>query len=662
MAIITVDKASLAFGSHALLNKISFSLEKGEKLGLIGRNGSGKSSFLKALAGELKLDDGQIFITNGTKIVYIPQEPRLDPKHTIQEEVFAAMGNLKNSFIKYEEILELLGKNIDDSKTNGLLYELNILQEELDRGNLWSVKSLIDKTLAELHLDGHWQIASLSGGVKKRVAIAKALVVEPDVILLDEPTNHLDITTTLWLESAIRSFPGAIVLITHDRVFLDNTVDKIAELDRGRLSVYPGSYAKYKEWKNDQLHNEERLNTEFDKLLAQEEVWIRKGIEARRTRNEGRVRRLEALRIERRQRRERVGQVTFEVDSGNKSGKIVANLEDVNVAFGDKCILKNFATTVLRGDKIGLIGPNGVGKSTLLKVILGELAPDSGKVELGTKIAVAYFDQFREQLDEEATIQGVVSQGQDYVEINGRKLHIATYLEEFLFAPDRFRSPVKALSGGERNRLLLARLFSRPANVLVLDEPTNDLDIDTLELLEELLANYTGTVFLVSHDREFLDNVVTESLVFTGNGEIIEIAGGYSDWLLYSQSYLQNSGMSSFTSGLESTKLKNMDSRVKFDDDIITHSDKVSLVKNYNVQKEEKKSKLSYKERLELEKMAEAIIALENEQLQLINELSSGDVYKINPSVATKKQLRLVAIEEELLMKMERWEYLEARG
>lgn len=658
MAIITVDKASLAFGSHSLLNKVNFSLEKGEKFGLIGRNGSGKSSFLKALAGNLKLDDGQVFVTNGTKIVYVPQEPILDPKHTIYEEVFAAMGSLKDSFIKYERTLDLLEKNTDANEMELLLHELNILQEELDRCNLWSVKSLIDKTLAELHLDGHWNIVSLSGGVKKRVAIAKALVVEPDVILLDEPTNHLDMTTTLWLESAIRNFPGAIVLITHDRVFLDNTVDKIAELDRGRLSVYPGSYAKYKEWKADQLHNEKRLNVEFDKVLAQEEIWIRKGIQARRTRNEGRVRRLEALRVERQQRRERVGQVKFEVDSGGKSGKIVANLEHVNVAFGDKCILKDFATTVLRGDKIGLIGPNGVGKSTLLKVILGELTPDDGKVELGTKTAVAYFDQFREQLDEDATIQDVVSQGQDYVEVNGRRLHIATYLEEFLFAPDRFRSPVRALSGGERNRLLLARLFSRPANVLVLDEPTNDLDIETLELLEELLANYTGTVFLVSHDREFLDNVVTESLVFRGNGEIIEIAGGYSDWLMYSQNYLQNSEPLSFAEKREFDKTKNfsLESEIRSD----SASEMILKKESHHSKDEKKKNKLSYKEKLELESLPAMITALENEQLQLTKELSSGELYKTNPIAASQKQMRLVALEEEVLAKMERWEQLEA--
>lgn len=637
MAIITVDKASLAFGTHALLDKVTFSIEKGEKVGLIGRNGSGKSSFLKALAGKIKLDDGNIFITNGTKIVYIPQEPVLDPNHTISEEVFAAIGNLKEAFIRYDQVLNELETDIDNM--DELLEELNVLQEELEHGNLWGIKNLIDKTLAELNLDGHWKISSLSGGVKKKVAIAKALVVEPDVILLDEPTNHLDITTTLWLEDVIRSFVGSIVLITHDRAFLDHTVDKIVELDRGRLSVFPGSYSKYKEYKADQLHNEERLNSEFDKLLAQEEVWIRKGIEARRTRNEGRVRRLEQLRLERQQRRDRVGQVTFEVDSGEKSGKIVANLEHINVGFGEKQILKNFSTTILRNDKIGLIGPNGIGKSTLLKVVLGELTPDSGKVELGTKIQVAYFDQFREQLDEESTIQDVVSQGQDYVEINGRKLHIASYLEDFLFAPNRFRSPVKSLSGGERNRLLLARLFSRPANVLVLDEPTNDLDIETLELLEELLSSYNGTVFLVSHDREFLDNVVTESLVFLGNGEVLEITGGYSDWLNYKTKYLDKNEKPTKSSNAEANKIE------------AVFENKVN----------EKPIKLSYKEKQELEMMADSITALEMEQANLTEILASGELYKTNPSRASEYQIRLSAIDAEILEKMERWEFLESK-
>lgn len=637
MAIITVDKASLAFGTHPLLDKVTFSVEKNEKVGLIGRNGSGKSSFLKALAGTIKLDDGNIFVTSGTKIVYIPQEPVLDPNHTISEELFAAMGNLKESFIRYDQVLNELETDIDNM--DALLEELNVLQEELEHGNLWGIKNLIDKTLAELNLDGHWKISSLSGGGKKKVAIAKALVVEPDVILLDEPTNHLDITTVLWLEEVIRSFSGSIVLITHDRAFLDHTVDKIIELDRGRLSVFPGSYAKYKEWKADQLHNEERLNTEFDKLLAQEEVWIRKGIQARRTRNEGRVRQLEALRLQRQQRRDTVGQVNFEVDSGVKSGKIVANLEKINVAFGEKQILKNFSTTILRNDKIGLIGPNGIGKSTLLKVILGELAPDSGEVELGTKIQVAYFDQFREQLDDEATIQDVVSQGQDYVEINNRRLHIASYLEDFLFAPNRFRSPVKSLSGGERNRLLLARLFSRPANVLVLDEPTNDLDIETLELLEDLLANYNGTVFLVSHDREFLDNVVTESLVFLGNGEILEIAGGYSDWLLYKNKYLDKNQ--------KPVKINNPDTNT------------VAAV--IELKPIDKVAKLSYKEKQELDTMSDSITALENEQAKLTETLASGELYKTDPNKAAEYQMRLNVIDTEILEKMERWEFLESK-
>ena len=624
MAIITIDKASLAFGHYTLLDKVIFGIEKGDKIGLIGRNGAGKSSLLKALANTIKLDDGQIYYTEGTKVVYVPQEPILDPKHTIFNEVFSGLGEVRQLLSDYYEILDKMATDYTDD----LLDSLNDLQEKLEHANAFASKNLIDKVLTDLGLDGHQSVGELSGGVKKKVAIARALVAEPDVLLLDEPTNHLDITATLWLEKVVNDFNGTIVLITHDRTFLDKTVNKIVELDRGRLNVYPGSFAKYQEYKALQLADEAKINHEFDKFLAQEEVWIRKGIEARRTRNEGRVRRLEQLRVDRAARRDRVGKVNFQVDRGSLSGKIVAELENVNISFDNRDIVKNFTTTVMRGDKIGLIGPNGIGKSTLLKIILGEQDPDNGTTKLGTKVEIAYFDQFREQLDEEATIAEVVSQGQDFIEVNGRKIHVATYLEDFLFAPARFRSQVKSLSGGERNRLLLARLFSRPANVLVLDEPTNDLDIETLELLEDLLINYTGTVFLVSHDRTFLDNVVTQSYVFLGDGKILELAGGYSDWLDYKARIVPPP-----TTTVANTKQPQIIKKTR--------------------------AKLSFKEKTELEGLPKILELLEEEQVMLQQTLADVNLYKTNPEKAIQYQTRLAQIDEELLVQLARWEELE---
>ncbi len=635
MAIITVDKASLAFGHHILLDKVSLGLEKTDKIGLIGRNGAGKSSMLKAIAGVIRLDDGRIYAQDGLKTVYVAQEPVLNPENHIFDEVFSGFGELANYFKQYYDVLDRLEQNYSDE----LLEELTNVQHELDIHNGWNAKNLIDKVLSELSLDGHQLISSLSGGVKKKVAIAKALVIEPDVLLLDEPTNHLDIYAIEWLEGIINTFNGAVILITHDRRFLDRTVNKIIELDRGRLSVYPGSYAKYLEVKTRQLEDEEKTNREFDKVLAQEEVWIRKGIEARRTRNEGRVRRLEQLRIDRVARRDRLGKVQLQVDSTKVSGKIVTELENVKLNFGERAIIKNLTTCIMRGDKIGLIGANGIGKSTLLKIILGQLEPDSGKVKLGTKLEIAYFDQFREQLNDDATIQDVVSQGQDYIDIGTRRIHIATYLEEFLFEPARFRSPVKSLSGGERNRLLLARLFSRPANVLILDEPTNDLDVETLELLEEMLVNYSGTVFLVSHDREFLDNVVTQSYVFLGDGEVLEFAGGYSDWLEYKQNVLETP--------------KNNNERGKTSN----NTDKLQSVP-YKEVKQNAKTKLSYKEKIELEQLPLQIEQLENEQTDLQNKLLDADIYKQDPIKAREYQVRIELIDTELMVKLARWEAL----
>lgn len=637
MAILTVDKISLAFGHHQLLDKVNLALEKNDKYGLIGRNGAGKSSFLKVLAGTQAADDGRIHIQDGIKVVYVPQEPELNNENTIFKEVMVGLGNLTAVMTSYYAVIDEMAENYNDE----LLEQLNELQQELEHHNGWVIKNLIDKTLSDLELDGHRLIAGLSGGMRKKVALAKALVANPDLILLDEPTNHLDIYAIEWLEQVIKNFAGAIVLITHDRRFLDNTINKILELDRGALRSYPGSFTKYQEYKARQLADEAKTNAEFDKFLAQEEVWIRKGVEARRTRNEGRVKRLEQLREARSARRNQIGSVKLQIDNSQLSGKIVAEIDNINVSFDSKKIINNFSSKIIRGDKIGLIGGNGIGKTTLLKTILGEISPQSGEIKLGSKLEVAYFDQLRQQLNDEQSIQDVIGQGQDYVFINGARKHIATYLEEFLFDPARFRSPVGSLSGGERNRLLLARLFSQPANVLVLDEPTNDLDMDTLELLEELLANFSGTVFLVSHDREFLDNVVTQSWVFLGDGNILEYSGGYSDWLGYKDKYFAE---------FYNSQQKNKENIISGN----TNSVEQSKTDN-------KRQKLSYKEKSELESLPKLLEDLEAEQSMLNEKLQDPELYKDSPDLATQYHNRVAEIDVLLLEYLARWEELEAK-
>lgn len=639
MAIITLGKLSLAFGHHQLLDKVSLGLEKNDKYGLIGRNGAGKSSFLKLLAKVLSPDDGKIHYQEGLKVVYVAQEPELNPANNIFQEVMSGLGNLTQTLADYYAALDEMALNYSEE----VLEKITTLQHELELHDGWVIKNLIDKTLSELGLNGHQIIGDLSGGVRKKVALAKALVANPDVMLLDEPTNHLDVFAIEWLESVINNFAGAIILITHDRRFLDNTVNKILELDRGTLRSYIGNYARYQELKARQLADEAKTNAEFDKFLAQEEVWIRKGIEARRTRNEGRVKRLKELRDIRASRRDQQGRVRLQVDSSQLSGKIVAEIEHVKVAFADKVIIKDFSTKILRGDKIGLIGSNGIGKTTLLKTILGEIKPSAGKVKLGTKLEVAYFDQLRAQLNDNQTIQEVIGQGQDYIFINGARKHIATYLEEFLFDPARFRSPVASLSGGERNRLLLARMFSQPANVLVLDEPTNDLDMDTLELLEELLANFPGTVFLVSHDREFLDNVVTQSWVFLGEGDILEYSGGYGDWFNYRDKYFaefygNKPALASNDVGVAKTA--------------VTTAERPSISRN----------KLSYKEKTELEQLPDLLASLEAEQAELNEKLQDPQLYKDNPELATQYHARVAEIDDLLLEKLARWEELEGKS
>ncbi|GGC02827.1 ATP-binding cassette domain-containing protein [Pseudoduganella buxea] len=627
MAVISLSSAQLAFGHHALLDHAEFSLETGERVGLIGRNGTGKSSLLKIISGRQKLDDGLLVMQQGLKIAYVEQEPQFDPDMSVFDAVASGLGELPALVKEYDALTGQFGQGDDDA----LMERMHDIQVKLDAADAWSINNKVEQTLDRLNLGPGALMKTLSGGMQKRVALARALVAAPDVLLLDEPTNHLDFTSIQWLEGLLRDFKGSVLFITHDRSFLDNVATRIVELDRGRLLSYPGNFSTYQTRKAEQLAVEEIENAKFDKFLAQEEVWIRKGVQARRTRDEGRVRRLERLREQRSVRREQQGQVKLEVTSGERSGKIVAELENVDKRYGDKQIVLNFSATILRGDKIGLIGANGAGKTTLLKLILGEEQPDSGTVKQGTKLQVAYFDQMRAQLNEEASLAETISPGSDWVEVNGQKKHVMSYLGDFLFAPERARSPVRTLSGGERNRLLLARLFAKPANVLVLDEPTNDLDIETLELLEELLEDYPGTVFLVSHDRTFLDNVVTQVIAADGGGTWREYIGGYSDW-----------------------------ERVRVMPSATAAEPKKGDAKAAKAAPAPAKArKLSFKEQRELDELPGVIAKLEDEQASLNILLADPNFYKETPAEAKRIHGRIAVIEEELLAALERWEAIE---
>jgi ABC transport system ATP-binding/permease protein len=635
MPYITLDNASLAFGHHALLDHAAFQLDAGERVGLIGRNGAGKSSLLKAIAGTIKLDDGIVWRAPNTRVVYVPQEPELNPAHTVFEAVAEGLGGLQQIIIDYHQVTHDIG--MMDADIDALMTQMQHLQHELDAQNGWAAQSRVETVLTRLKLDADALISTLSGGWRKRVALGRALVAEPEVLLLDEPTNHLDLEAIEWLEDLLLGFQGSVLFITHDRRFLDKLATRITELDRGKLTDFIGNFSQYQIKKEELIAVEETHAAKFDKILAQEEVWIRQGIKARRTRNEGRVRRLEALRLERAARRERQGNVKLNVDAGERSGKLVAELENVIKAYGNRTLINGFSTRILRGDKIGLLGPNGIGKTTLLKLILGDIEADSGKVERGTKINVAYFDQMREQLDEEATLADTISPGSDFVEIGNERKHVISYLEDFLFPPQRSRSPVKSLSGGERNRLLLARLFARPANVLVLDEPTNDLDIDTLELLESLLQDFTGTLFLVSHDRAFLENTVTQVIAFEGNGVLTEFGGGYDDWQRFSAQ------RASDIANTKSTELK-------------AGSDKAN-----SPTKTTPTSKLSFKEVKELESLPAQLEALDAELASINLTLANPDIYRDTPEMVKKHQARLVEVEVAIEAGLARWEALESK-
>jgi ATP-binding cassette subfamily F protein uup len=610
MAVLSLSNAHLAYGHVALLDNAAFSLETGERLGLIGRNGAGKSSLLKIVAGIEKLDDGLLQMTQGLRIRYVPQEPLFEPGHSVFEAVSEGVAEARALRLAYEE------------HAPGV--DLDALQTRIESLDAWNWEQRVETTLAQLHLDGTREIAQLSGGMKKRVALAQALVA--------------------WLEELLRGFKGSVMLITHDRAFLDGVATRIVELDRGVLRSYPGNFSAYERTKEEQLAAEALANARADKLLAQEEVWVRKGVEARRTRSVARVQRLEALRLQRRARRDSLGQVRLEVDTGAPSGKIVAELRDVSLAFGPKVIVKDFSATILRGDKVGLIGPNGAGKTTLLKLILGELEPQSGSVRRGTRLEVAYFDQMRSTLDLDATLADTISPGSEWVEVGGARKHVMSYLNDFLFSPERANSPVRTLSGGERNRVLLARLFALPANVLVLDEPTNDLDIDTLELLEELLQNYAGTVFLVSHDRRFLDNVVTSTIVWEGDeapGRWREYEGGYEDWLAQS-------------ARARAIGAKAAPSRA-------AAAPAPAAASPAAAPAAPKPRKLSYKEQRELDELPKRIEALEAEQKTLADFLAQPDSYTNEPQRVVDATKRHAEIDELLLNALERWEQLGAR-
>jgi len=631
MSLITLNQASLAYGHHPLLDQTDFSLEDGERVGLIGRNGTGKSTLLKVLNRREALDSGTIQYQQGLRINYVAQEPLFDTNKTIFEVVS-------------EGLYELLQCIEDYSNGTG---DMDELFNRIDTLGGWGWEQKVEQSLEQLRLNGKLTIGTLSGGTLKRVALAQALVCTPQVLLLDEPTNHLDLESIDWLASLLTEFKGSAIVVTHDRSFLDKVTTRIVELDRGRLRSYYGNYSQFRINKEAQLAQESVINAKADKLLAQEEIWIRKGVEARRTRSVARIARLEELRAQRQSRREAVGKVKLSVDTGNRTGKIVSELEHVNLSFGERCIVKDFSSIILRGDKIGLLGPNGAGKTTLLKLILGTLEPDSGNVKFGTQLQIAYFDQMRGALNLDDTLENFISPGSEWIEIGDQRQHVKSYLGDFLFSPARANSPVRSLSGGERNRLLLARLFAGAANVLVIDEPTNDLDIETLELLEELLENYKGTVFLVSHDRAFLDNVVTSLIAYEGDSTWREYEGGIQDWLVQSRRSGKSTALAS-----EHKTIQN--------DQVLPEKGASNIVVSPTANNTLKK-KLGYKEQRELDGLPAQIESLETEQKEIANLIEDGSIFNSDPKRAHELLSKSTQIESRLLELLERWEALSAK-
>ena len=626
MALIRLDKVSVAFGDKQLLDHVDFQLDKGERVALVGINGAGKSTLLKVLARHQATDDGEIWQDGGARIAELSQMLPAADERTVREVVASGCAETVDLLNRYEALA------MSQSDTD--MAELERLQHRIELVDGWHLEQKIQQVLERLELDGEQQMAALSGGWRRRAALGAALVQSPDILLLDEPTNHLDIETIEWLEKQIMEFRGGVLFISHDRSLVERLATRIIELDRGHLTSFPGNYSAYLTQKEKMLEEEERHNALFDKRLAEEEKWIRQGIKARRTRNEGRVRALKDLRVERSQRREKQGKAKFQVEQADRSGKIVIELEKVSHGYNAEAVISDLTMSVQRGDRIGLIGPNGIGKSTLLKVLLGQLQPDQGVVKLGTSLNIAYFDQLRGKLNPEKNIIDNISEGRESIVINGKSRHIISYLSDFLFSPERARTPVKALSGGECNRVMLAKLFSQPSNLLVLDEPTNDLDIETLELLEEILLEYKGTLLLVSHDRAFLDNVVTSTLVFEGGGKIQEYVGGYEDWLRQrSQAALVSAPK---TSG------------------------RPAAVAAEPAKAEPPKKKLSYKLQRELDLLPGQLEQLEAEIEQLHDETAAADFYSGDREHVAATLAALQTKEAKLEELMERWVELEA--
>ncbi len=631
MALISLQEISVAFGGPLLFDKLSLQLEPGERVALLGRNGAGKTTLMKLIAGQFGPDEGEIVRQQGVTVTHLPQEIPPGVTGNVFDIVASGLGKRGELLKDFHHI----SHRLHTEHTPELLRQLDNVQEELTRTDSWDVNSEVELVIEHMKLDPEANFEHLSGGQKRRTLLARALALKPDILLLDEPTNHLDIESIDWLEGFLKNYSGTVLFITHDRMFMRHLATRIVELDRGKIFSWSCDYETFLQRKKMALENEEVQQREFDKRLAQEEIWIRKGVKARRVRNEGRVKALERMREVKKAQRKEVGKVNMLAQEAERSGHLVVKAANLGYWYDEKCLIKNFSTNIMRGDKIGILGPNGSGKTTLLRILFGKLAPIQGKAKLGTNIEIAYYDQLREQLDEEKTVIENICGNSDTIMINGKPRHIIGYMQDFLFSPDRARTPVKVLSGGERNRLLLARLFTKPSNVLVMDEPTNDLDVETLELLEELLLDYSGTLLLVSHDRAFLNNVVTSTIVLEGEGVVNEYVGGYDDWLTQREA------------NIKEAKQKDLNKEEKPE------------VKQVVKTEKQKPHKLSFKEEQELAALPAKIEKLELEQDELYTLMLDPAFFKKASQEIAQTKSRLEQIEDELLKVFERWEFLE---